>query len=290
MGLKEAEQTPRLVGEEANNGATYDPSEPLPSAVDLDAIVNPGLVTSELLQAYHTEIDVPPLVLTKPRAADKLRVDKLRVDTLPPILARKMAGYAADAAEDSALKKAVIKARKALNDALPFTVKDPQGREVRLFKDRYQAMAQDNAFKNLVVDDQKRASNPMIPLQEALDELKKAGEDKESEPSKRWQVNYDFLQARVMLQIAFLYEYQSLLGSARKDVPERDPKIHNGWRVASQKKMQGDKAGKDLAKDAYAILKKIEKDHEGTLWEVLAKQDRLTHLGVHWEAAKLPGR
>jgi len=45
-----------------------------------------------------------------------------------------------------------------------------------------------------------------------------------------------------------------------------------------------------MAKEAYVILKKIEKEHAGTIWEVLAKQDRLTHLGTKWEGARVAAR
>ena len=131
----------------------------------------------------------------------------------------------------------------------------------------------------------------MIPFTEALEDLRKAGEERDKEESKRWQAHYDYVPARLMLQIAYLYEYQSLLGSGPQGRAEMDANLkHNGWRVASQRKMQGDKAGKDLAKEAYGILKKVEKEHAGTLWEVLAKQDRLTHLGMHWEGAELSRR
>jgi hypothetical protein len=276
LGVKDVTQTPRWAGEEGNNGATYDPSEPVPQAIDLEVLAPENVASPTLLTDALKEIDLPPLILTKPR-----QPGGLKAQSLPPILARKMSAYKADKGE-SDLAKAVTEAVKALN--AHFT----DQYRASVYKDRYKAQAQDNQFKNMVITDQKKASGSLLVLNEILEKLKEAGKERDKEENKRWQANYDYVLARLMLEVAFLYEYQSLLGSARKDTPERDPKIHNGWRVASQKKMQGDKAGKDAAKEAHGILKKMETDHAGTLWEVLAKQDRLTHLGMHWEGARLP--
>jgi hypothetical protein len=143
-------------------------------------------------------------------------------------------------------------------------------------------------FKNEVLGEQKKAALPYDTLTQALEELKKAGEERDNEKSKRWQNHYDYITARLMLQIAYLVEYQSLVGGIRKDLPERDAAIHNGWRVISQEKMVGDKIGKDMAKDAKKILDKLADKNPGTPWEVLAKQDRLTRLGLNWQASKLP--
>ena len=43
---------------------------------------------------------------------------------------------------------------------------------------------------------------------------------------------------------------------------------------------------KDLAADAKKIFKKIAKDHHGTPWEILAKRDQLTTLGLQWQATR----
>ena len=65
----------------------------------------------ELLQAILKEIDLPPLILTRPRP-----VGGLKPESLPPILARKMAAYRADKGE-SELRKAVLKAVQVIERA-----------------------------------------------------------------------------------------------------------------------------------------------------------------------------
>ena len=61
----------------------------------------------------------------------------------------------------------------------------------------------------------------------------------------------------------------------------------NGLRLASVATLNGDKKGKDLAKDANKILDRIVKDYPDTPWAVLAKRDKLTNLGLEFQAAKL---
>ena len=115
--------------------------------------------------------------------------------------------------------------------------------------------------------------------------MAKAGERKKKAP-KRWQVNYDFIMARLRNQLVYIYEYQSALGQMRKEFPKRDPAIHGGWRLASTDRPKGDATGRKLARDAQKLLDKIAKDHPGTPWEVLAKREKMTALGLEWKPEK----
>src|SRR5262249_49782736 len=142
-----------------------------------------------------------------------------------------------------------------------------------------------NQFKNQVRKDQDDIARLLAGLEDALEELKKAGAGRDKEP-KRWQANYDFVLARLEALLAYLYEYQSMLGQMRKELPPRDPKVQGGWRLASREKLTGDKRGKDLAKDARSILERVAAENPKTPWEVLAKRERLTALGLEWQAAK----
>jgi hypothetical protein len=146
-------------------------------------------------------------------------------------------------------------------------------------------------FKQELQDYQtKDLSKTQAKLMEALENLKEkeivAARAKED---KAWQATYDYILARVEAQVAYLYEYQTLLGAMRKDLPEYNPKLHNGWRIASKETLEGDKTGQNLAKDARKIYDKIVKDYAGTPWEILAKRDRLTNLGLEWQATKIGG-
>jgi hypothetical protein len=104
-----------------------------------------------------------------------------------------------------------------------------------------------------------------------------------SKAPKRWQANYDFMLARLQNQIAYVYEYSSMLGSMRKEFPPRDPSVHSGWRLASRKKLQGDSTGRKLARDAEKLLEKIIEENAGTPWEILARREKMTALGLEWQ-------
>ena len=59
----------------------------------------------------------------------------------------------------------------------------------------------------------------------------------------------------------------ALADSVAVQLPPRDVNLHTGWRMASKEKLDGDKAGKDMAKEARSILEKLAKKHPGTPWE-----------------------
>jgi len=128
----------------------------------------------------------------------------------------------------------------------------------------------------------------MAELQDALEELKKAGEKRDEEPSKRWQANYDYVLARLEARIAYVHEYNFMKGQIRKDaLPPRDPaKGFTGWRLASQAKLQSGPEARKLAEDSKKVLLKLAKTHVGTPWEVLAKREALTALGLEWQLTR----
>jgi len=118
-------------------------------------------------------------------------------------------------------------------------------------------------------------------LEEAHEDLAQAG-GLRARASKRWQAHYDFLLARLELQIAHCYEYASALGSLRRELPPRDPQLHRGWRLASSTKLQGDPVGRKMAKHAARLLDRLIQEHAGTPWEILARRQKLTAVGLEW--------
>ncbi|MCY2972016.1 MAG: hypothetical protein NTZ30_15270, partial [Planctomycetota bacterium] len=140
-------------------------------------------------------------------------------------------------------------------------------------------------FKAGIENDEKEVARMFVNLLEALDDLKKSEEMKDAE-SKRWQANYDFIRARLEAQIAYLYEYQSMLGQMRKELPARDAKLHGGWKLAATAKLQGDSAGKKLAKESTKTMEALVKNTAGSPWEVLAKREKFTTLGLEWQGTK----
>ena len=123
-------------------------------------------------------------------------------------------------------------------------------------QDGYRASGGGNAekqFKTRVETDERRRRPVIRHIEDALgDAASGGGQTARASESKRWQANYDFVLARMELEYAYLFEYQSMLGSMRKEFPPRDASLYGGWKLASQPKLQGDREGKKAAKDAQA--------------------------------------
>src|SRR5262249_41052413 len=96
-----------------------------------------------------------------------------------------------------------------------------------------------------------------LELMEHLESMEKLAADRKKESSPRWQAHFDYVLAQLKLRFAYVNEYNLMLGKIRKDeLPPLDPKIHKGWRLAAQEKMQSPREIRDLADDAKKILTK----------------------------------
>jgi len=69
--------------------------------------------------------------------------------------------------------------------------------------------------------------------------------------------------------MAYLSEYQLLLGSLRREFPQGDR-----WRLASIVRNHP---------GTQARLDQIIRNYPGTPWEVLARREKRTALGLHWQ-------
>lgn len=297
LSKRKLEQVSRLAGKEADSGIANDPPPPPPPEAKTALAARPAGVeqNKKMVQAVLDQIGTPPIKVTHELP--------LRYDALPPFSPNALKKYEDDSSDpNSPLRQAVKNARAVLWAIYPGNAPKPLSAEVsmmrqrypvqlNILKDGYRAPAGGRAetqFKNRVEEDERRVALLMRAVEDALNDLRdaKVVEARESEKSKRLQANYDFMVARVELEYAYLFEYQSMLGSMRKEFPPRDPQLHGGWKLASQSKLQGDSTGKKIAKEAQKLLKEIIKNNAGTPWEVLAKREMLTNLGLEWQPAK----
>jgi hypothetical protein len=289
------QQVSILSGKMAETGASYDKNEPLAKTPTL-APMPRNKDNEKLVRAVLAQIGTPGV---KPGQAS----EELNYEALPPFDPEVLKKYDDDkGADDTPLRKAVRNARVLLWAVSTSGAPDNLNAEVTearqklkfnlsILQEGYRAPpdAQVNAFKGRVEENERHVARMMGPLQDALEELKNAAgkenELRDAEPL-RWQANYDFMLARLEAEIAFLFEYQSMLGQMRKELPPRDPALHGGWVLAATTIPQGDSTGKKLAKDSRKILEKLAKAHAGTPWEVLAKREKLTALGLEWKPTK----
>lgn len=296
LSKRKLEQVSRLTGKEAEAGAAYDPKEKAaPDAKTALARPAAGIeANKKLVEAVLDQIGTPPIKVTHEMP--------MRYDALPPFPAEALKKFADDPPNpNSPLRTAVTNARAMLWAIYPGPAPQSLHVEVAMarrkcpvqlsvLKDGYRAPGGGKAetqFKDRVMNDERKVADLLRAVEDSLMELRdpKVVEAKAME-SKRWQANYDFMLARVELEYAYLFEYQSMLGSMRKEFPPRDPELYRGWKLASQAKLQGDSIGKKSAKDAQKRLNSIIKNNAGSPWEVLAKREKLTNLGLEWQPAK----
>jgi hypothetical protein len=263
-------QTPRLAGQETGT-VPYDPEEPLPAKLAIKMPPPPDggepadkkLVT-EIIRQMEA---IPPIKMLKEGG------HSLGADSLPVFSAKVMEQYQDD--PNSPLRPAVEKAIQVIK------------KQSELVQEEFRGQADNAGIKKRIFEQQKVPAKILYDLGEALDELKKAGADRAKESSKRWQANYDYVLARLQAKIAYVHEYDYMFGQIRKDqLPPRDPNVHSGWRLASQVKLQSGPETRQKATEAKKILDQLAKDHKGTPWEILAKREALTALGLQWKPTR----
>ena len=280
------EQQSRLSGAEAKDGAPFDRNEEPAPAIALAPA--PTGSSAKDIQSVLDEVGTPSIKSSREDSG-------IHFDVLPPFAQEKLADYK-PGGDDSDLRKAVLQARAvmwALNTAkapdmltneIAKVRKNLEGVNINVMKDGYRKPADEAKFKESVRKDEQQVADMMQVCDDALAALKvadvAAARDKET---KRWQANYDFTLARLDAQYAYLFEYQSMLGQMRKALPDLAPG-QTGWKLASVTTLKGDSQGKKLAKESTKLLEKIVKDNPGTPWEVLAKREKLTALGLEWVA------
>jgi len=294
---RKVEQVSRLSGTESDAGVTYNKDEaPAPDALaSLAGAPEGGAVNIALIESVLDQVGTPPVKVTHDSA--------LRADALPNFAPEVLQKYQADKSDPkSPLRKAVKQARAVLwaiypGGNEPKELSDEVNRlrgkikvQLNVLRDGYRAPGGGNAeaqFKDRVAIDERAVALLIGRIRDALEDLQaeEVVEARKTE-SLRWKANYDFVLARMYMEYAYLFEYQSMLGSMRKELPARDAALQGGWKLASQANLQGDSTGKKSAKDAHKILDRIVKENAGSPWEVLAKREKLTNLGLEWQAVK----
>src|SRR5262249_54438716 len=114
-----------------------------------------------------------------------------------------------------------------------------------------------------------------------------AGEERKEEKSKRWQAHFDYVVAEVKLRLVATHQYSLMTGQVRRDVLPPLPKGEKGrwgWRLAARETLHAETNSeiKGHLTDARKLLAKLIKGNPGTPWEVLAKREQRTALGLEW--------
>ena len=135
--------------------------------------------------------------------------------------------------------------------------------------------------KAAAMDRQAAIAVAIFKLEQSLAAIKDADEHRAKETSKRWQANFDFARLRVEGNIAFLTEYNFMLGKIRNDqLPDVGP---GGWKVVLEPKLSVTEAkAKDLFKQRGKLIKKVQEDYVSTPWDYFAERESKYQLGLKW--------
>jgi hypothetical protein len=276
-------QTPRQSGEEKPGGASYEPHEPLPNRLEIPTPPPPGGAAAPLdvVRAILRETveAIPPVKIARDGS------DRLKAESLPPFSAKLLEAYRPDYASLGELEKRIAAdpAKYPLHKAVLHAADLLKSQTDKKATFTLELRSNTPAVKKAILENQRNPARIIFELKEALDELKEAGKDRAKEPSPRWQANYDYVLARVAARLAYYFEYNLMLGKVRKDELPELGAVHKGWRLASREKLNT-KEAKEYASEARKALDRLAKQHKGTPWEVLAKRERLTSLGLEWQA------
>jgi hypothetical protein len=284
------EQTSRLTGTAPAGAGPYDPDEPLAEPVTFRL---PGAQAGNaLVNNILKEIRKIPAVRATRRGAENL----LDITYLPPFPANGLEDFKSsepsfnvleNMKEDKLeeyrqkfpLRVAVTEAIKALNDNAKFTMKEsltnPGGPITPQIKQQF-------------LKDQEDPGIATFYLKGALEKLKAAQKDRDKEPSKRWQANFDYTLARLQARLVYTMEYNFILAQVRSDsLPAINDAIHNGWRIASRDKVQiKEQEVKDMVKSIKKTWEKIKSEYPNTPWAVMARRESMTALGLEWRPSR----
>ena len=275
-------QTSRLAGTESPGGAPYDPGAALAMVIKIRPPTRSFGETANP-EALRTIVDelrlVPPVRSVNDAEAD------ITLESLPPFPAKALEPYQADYMSQQAieanpgrypLRTAVLKAAQVLRENVhKFRMKE-------VFNGRTTAQV-----KQQVAREQVDPGKSILALKEALEELKKAGENRKQEKSKRWQANYDYVLARLESRLVYVYEYSYMLAQIRGDSL---PPLENGatgYRLGAKKKVSiPEPEVRDWVKEIDRTWQRVAREHANTPWAVVANRERMTVLGLEWRPTR----
>jgi hypothetical protein len=239
----------------------------------------PAIADATEVKAIFEEIRIPAI-----KASQQAKQSSF--DTAFPFTAETIASYKSDVTSVALLKANPEKFKLRL--AVLEVVQEFQtklGKENSL-RDQIRGESND-AAKREILQEQRGPATQQFILEELKMKLEGLKKEREAEPSKRWQANYDYLLAQVKLRLAYLSEYNLILGKVRKDeLPPLDPALkHKGWKLAAVEKMKSPKEIRDMVDEAKEILNGLIENHPNTPWAVLAKREKNISLGLEWQAS-----
>ena len=139
-------------------------------------------------------------------------------------------------------------------------------------------------FAKQVGEEQEKAKQYFLYLQQAQKEFEAMSNIRAREPQYRWQANYDLIYAQVVAYRVRLYEYGAYLeefkSKPKKLTQPFGPNKSNNWELRLAGKMlTGDKFKTDIEL-ATKLFKEVVAKHPGTPWAARAQGELSRGFGV----------
>jgi hypothetical protein len=121
-------------------------------------------------------------------------------------------------------------------------------------------------------------------LEEVDIALEKVAAKKKDQP-RRWQAHYDYARAVVKFRLAFMNEYDKLMGDVLTEtLPPLDKTLNqNSYRLVSSEKMKSKKDIQKLAADAQDAYTALIAEYKDTPWAIQAEFEKNSPIGLIWQ-------
>lgn len=266
------EQTPQLYGVALTKTVAFNTKGEIPPKLKVSLDADPTFQGGTALPS-----DIGNLLAEQRKIPPLKQGDNSAFYLHLPFAKKSLAAYLAKDDKNSDLRDFVKKAiqvleetREAFVETTPPPPENPQ---------------QKVQFNNGIQARQEKLAEVYSKLDAAYEELKSVA-DLRAKETPRWKANYDYVCARLLFRMVHFYEYQVVLGKIRKDdLPPFDKNVHsNGYKLSPKAALsdRGDEV--TFANQAKKYLKQLADESKGTPWEVIAKREMNTSLGLEWVA------
>lgn len=100
---------------------------------------------------------------------------------------------------------------------------------------------------------------------------------------KRWQAHYEYARAMLKARLAYMHEYNKLMGDVlTESLPPLDAGQNAYALVSSERMKNKNEEVKQLVQEAQDAYSRLITEHKGTPWAVQAKRDKTFTLGLTW--------
>lgn len=121
--------------------------------------------------------------------------------------------------------------------------------------------------------------DPLAMMAQTLEPGMKA---RDQESSLRWKAGFDLAMGRVLAQKVRTEAYNAMLARAKRGMPFADAK-NNTWVLVPSDEVSVGSKWQNEAETARMLLSGVVRDHDGTPWALLAKEELQVPIGWSWK-------